>query len=356
MSDKDGGDNMIQKERLEALIRYAKNDNLPIVGNEGDAEQLLKELEGDELQLVYSNDDEIEMIIDKVREYTDDEKIKNYLCSVNIFNDINMKNMNAFAYYSDDDLHRVVASNEMLRKLERLSGIASTIFLIDYYPQPDLCDVIIQYLVSLVYAYDSGDNEDYESSYLYAQYLMMQADKKYEHFTDYLVYFGREIYEGALAFIIGHEIGHHYLGHIEELVRQNGNVSDSEIKRNEYSADEFGTFFVFQYVAACLSEENCFGFISEDVFRRCDYRLFGMLVLINMLGWMNENAESSTHPSAQTRVSCCIDVMRNHGISEKMISALEDMVACLSKTIEDIREIMRRAALSNLNAIKPDVR
>ena len=46
-----------------------------------------------------------------------DEKIKNYLCSVNIFNDINMNNMNAFAYYSDDDLHRVVASNEMIRKL-----------------------------------------------------------------------------------------------------------------------------------------------------------------------------------------------------------------------------------------------
>lgn len=178
-----------------------------------------------------------------------------------------VENLGMWAIASKDSTHKVIAGRAFLRRLEQISNIVSIIFLYEYYPYPKLFHVNLQYLVSMVYAFDMGIDEDYEHSYHHAQYLMFEADKFYPNFTDHLAYFSCEIYEVAVAFAVDHEIGHHYLEHIEDLVKRRGLVSSSEKKSNEVSADIYAVYFAIEYANSCLSENNSVKCISDDIYK-----------------------------------------------------------------------------------------
>ncbi len=339
---------MVQKEKLERLIAYAKNNNLPLGASEERLTALLNSLENDEQNLQYSNDTEIDMIISKVCVYTNNENLRSFLRTIKAENltliDIVLRGfqserIQAWAYPSNDDSHGVIATRLLLKKLEQLSNVASTIFLRDYFRLENTCTAVSQFLVSTVYAYDHDSDEDFDETYAYAQGLLTEADQNQAHFTDYLVYFAREVYESAVAFIVGHEIGHHFLGHVGNLLKQD--ISDYNNNHiEEFSADDFGVYFTVKYMQACLFEGNRFTWLQEDVFKRIDYRLFGILVSNHLIECITHNAESSTHPSASRRLARNFEMLGKCGIStvnNVLLLRKQELIA----TLEDVRDMMK---------------
>lgn len=355
--------NMVQSERLEKIIGFATKQGLSLGVDEQTIQDVLNKLKQNEQLAVYSNDAEIEMIVDKVCKHTDNKDLKDFMSQIIIQNEFTDNPWAVYAKYSSDERHRIVASRIFLKKLEELSNIAATIFVIDYYPQPDLCDVIMQYLTTMVFAFDSnvdsthtGIDEDYDESYWHVQYLLAETEKKYGYFSDYLIFFAREIYESALSFAIGHEIGHHYLGHIDYLVKRKGIVSDNERKKNEFLADDFGTMFAVEYSKACVMEENPFDFLENKVYKKYDFRLFGIMVLFLLIEIITHNADSSSHPCASTRRKRSIEIMKRLGVEDEMIDSLENLTQCLIKTLEDTRTLIKKKTDKKdyYNAFKED--
>lgn len=76
-----------------------------------------------------------------------------------------------------------------------------------------------------------------------------------EKFSDNYVAYSREIYEMALAFLIGHEIGHHHYGHTDWNAK---NEDDPKLK--ELKADLFGIEFAMTYLKNSYpSDEKRYG-------------------------------------------------------------------------------------------------
>ena len=92
---------------------------------------------------------------------------------------------------------------------------------------------------------------DETKEYNEIQYDMAQYEKSGNNFTDVYITYSREINEIALATLIGHEIGHHYLGHTDS---DNENSENAKIK--ELKADEFGIEFAFRYLESAYSNDT----------------------------------------------------------------------------------------------------
>ena len=153
-----------------------------------------------------------------------------------------------------------------------------------------------------------------------------------------MIYLGREIYEGAVAFLIGREIGHHYLGHIEELFQKK---YVSKIKKEELDADEFGTIFAMEYVKAFIARENPFDFITDDVYRKSDYRLLGILIVFQLICWLTGNKVAPIHPAAKTRFDRCLKIMEYNGVG-MVNNTLQYELSILVHTMLDTRFVISR--------------
>ena len=342
----------VQREKLEQLIAYAKEYDLPLGASEEEINKLLHDLEND--QLKRSNDTEIDLVIDTVYNYTDNLKLLSLLDEVMAKNFASTE-LNAFAFLSETGMPEVVATRLFLKKLEQLSNVAATVFLQDYFKLP--YEAIIQFLISTVYALDHNYDEDFEETYAYAQGLLQEYDEQHPeaHLSDHLVYFGREIYESALAFIIGHEIGHHYHNHVGRLLKEEklntlntesnteslGNTDSAVISNwdHEFLADDFGIYFTVNYVKACLSRGNDFPFLKDSIFHRCDYRFFGIMVAYQLMIQITRNAKSSTHPAASDRLARSLEMLTKCGFSD--IECLIAEYQCLINTLKDARTIIK---------------
>ena len=323
----------VQREKLEQLIAYAKEYDLPLGASEEEINKLLLDLEND--QLKRSNDSEIDLVIDTVYNYTDNLKLLSLLDEVKAKNSAKEKiKLNAFAHFTPSGIPEVVAARLFLKKLEQLSNVAATVFLQEYFNLSSLFTAITQFLISTVHAYDHDYDEDFEEPYAYAQGLLKEYDEQHpeERFSDHLIYFGREIYEGAIAFVVGHEIGHHYCGSVGRLLKEEklntlnaesntgslGNIGSAVISNwgHEFLADDFGIYFTVNYVKACLSRGNDFPFLKDSIFHRCDYRFFGIMVAYQLMIQLTKNAESSTHPAASDRLARSLEMLTKCGVSD----------------------------------------
>ena len=128
---------MVQKEKLEKLISYARANNFQLVASEEELNSLFAVLERDEKTLKYSNDDEIDMIVVMVCAHINDTDLRDFLETVNIQN-LSRDYLNARALLSSDEFHRVETTEAFLRKIQRLSDIASTIFIQNCFLYPQL--------------------------------------------------------------------------------------------------------------------------------------------------------------------------------------------------------------------------
>ena len=159
-------------------------------------------------KLVYSND----MVLDKVRKHTQDSDIRNFIDSVKIGNIQDFIFGSAYQKCSDNS-HYSELGLYFLQTIQYVSDIAASLFINEEIKiNPFHSHVLLKMNLALVEAIDNKEDVFYIPRYGYAQYWMKFVD---DNFTDLLVYYGREIYEMAVAFILSHELGHHFWGHTE---------------------------------------------------------------------------------------------------------------------------------------------
>ena len=330
---------MIQLNEIYDLINYAKKNNLPLAVPEEELQNLIERLKKDSKNLKYSNDDFIDMVIDKVQRNTKNSALSEFLKTVNIKN-IPLGRMNACAYYSAGEKHEVKADCKFLRSFQQLSDIAGVILIYDICREKTdelLCNFYLQYLAALVYAFDNKLNENYEPSYQYAEYLLSKVDEKRKNFSDCMMYFSREVFESALAFIVGHEIGHHYNGDIEQLIIRN--FSPDEYKTREYAADDFGVIFALEYMNASISDGNAFNYINEEIFARKDYRILGILLVFQCFIYLFGNSGGDKHPRTDERLRNVIDKLQKSGVNG-LAEAVNELKS-LQKLIDDTRKLLK---------------
>ena len=170
----------------------------------------------------------------------------------------------------------------------------------------------------------------YIPEYGYAQYWMKFVDDNFDkNFTDLLVYYGREIYEMAVAFIFGHELGHHFLGHTET-----DNISNRDNSWDkEYEADQFGIKFALEYMRASIEEDYVLPNKYKHIHKNVDYRIFGIVIAL--------------HPSLQSRAHRILKDIENRfdkrtveniRKKEKDIDSLIASARELNKCIDEMQE------------------
>lgn len=215
--------------------------------------KLIEDLENDSVN--YSNDMVIDMIIDYVIAITKEEKLLEILKNIKVGN-IDDENIIGTSYpkYYDGSYYI-----EIGRKMERQIRLLSDVFAVLYMFNEKLSciEYSILYKLLMVNLQRFNNDEEYTEDYNEVQSYMISYDNLLQSdFTDKYVAYAREIHEMAIAFFIGHEIGHHYYGHTEKQVDKI--QEDSRIK--EIKADSYGMEFAFEYLkSAYPCDEERYG-------------------------------------------------------------------------------------------------
>lgn len=232
----------IQLAEFEEWYRYHKEGKAISGISEIELQKLLNDLDNDIVQ--HSNDMVIEMIIDKVKMDTGNLLNKEILDNMQIAYITDDKSIIASAYpkYSDGSLYVEIGS-----KIEERIFLLSDIFAVQFLENEPLSEREYFLLDGLQksnlerYMINSKITENYNS--IQISMLIHEKLEGSQKFSDNYVAYSREIYEMALAFLIGHEIGHHYLGHTNSSIK---NEDDPKLK--EVNADLFGIDFAMTYL------------------------------------------------------------------------------------------------------------
>lgn len=335
----------IQREDFEMFLKKVHDGEAIILSSPDEVAQLQSDLEMD--KLVYSNDMIVDMIIDKVRKHTKDIALRSLIDSVKVCNLQDFIAGRAYQKCSDES-HYSELGQYFLLTIQHVSDIAAGLFISDEIKlEPIHCYALLRGNCALVEAIDNKENVVYIPEYGYAQYLMKIIDDNLDkHFTDLLIYYGREICEMAIAFILGHELGHHYYSHIEV----NKNADRNSCWAKEYEADHFGIKFALEYMQASIEEvDYVLPIECKHIHNDIDYRVLGIIVAFISSRIFDKRAieESELHPSLQSRedkimeqVAQCFDekIIESVRRKEKEIDGLIINLRELNEILVEVQE------------------
>ena len=239
----------IQREEVDEIRRLYEKKSMILGIEQEEFEKLLNDLDTDDI--THSNDMVTEMIISSVKEHTNDGKLKKILENINIAV-ISDKSLIGTAYpkYIDHSYY-IEFGNNIYEKTMLLSDIFSVLFM--YYEHSDSTE--IKLLDLLLEANIQRFNSNVQSNDLFniVQMRMLLFDKLKGNsdFTDHYVSYSREIYEMAIATLIGHEVGHHYFGHTDENIED-----DPDPKNREFKSDCYGVDFAINYLQCNYKNSN----------------------------------------------------------------------------------------------------
>lgn len=309
----------IQRDEIYEFYKLC-NEGRAISGiSDKEFEKILKELDNDDIK--YSNDMIIDMIIKDVSEYTNDIKLKEILEDINIAN-ISDDTITGRAYpmYYDGSYYI-----ELGRKIDDKVMILADIFAILFMYNENIDEIESLLLEELLEANIERFRNDEKSSDKFntvqIKLLIFENLKGNGDFTDKYVAYSREIYEMAIAAIIGHEVGHHYFGHTSENIRNN---EDAKIK--EFNADCYGINFAIDYLqSAYANDKNSYGI----------HQFCGVYLPLIVSSYFCDNIfeDGERHPSI---------LKRFYNLKEKMkkridISSHEEVIKYICKLVEIIK-------------------
>lgn len=239
----------VQREEIKKLADMYKAYKAILGLSEDEMNSLCLDLEQD--KVLYSNDMVIDMIITFVLEKCDGDRLLEILQHIKIAHVDEHKNIIGRAYpkYSDG-LYYIEIGEDIDKQVRILSDLFAILFMLDENLQEVEREVFYDLLKINRCRYKTYTEvtDDFNS----IQIEMMICDRLYkDDFTDRYVAYSREINEMALAFLVGHEIGHHYLGHTN--IRPH---SEKERKISELKADYFALDFAIQYLKSAYYVEN----------------------------------------------------------------------------------------------------
>ena len=238
----------IQREEMNKFIKLCHEGKAILGIPEEEQIELIRNLEKDTVN--YSNDMVIDMIINDVIKATEEEKLLRILKNTIIANidEDNIIGKSYPKYY--DGSYYIEIGRKMERQIRILSDIFAVFFMLNenvtFIENLLLCELLNVNLQRFHL------DTDYTETYNEVQIHMMYCDKLLESdFTNKYVAYSREINEMALAFLVGHEVGHHYLGHTDK-----DNMSQENDKLKEIKADEYGMRFAFEYLKSAYSNDK----------------------------------------------------------------------------------------------------
>jgi hypothetical protein len=237
---------------MEEFSRLCKEGKAISGIREEELDSLVQDLADDKLD--YSNDTVIDMIIKDVLKNPTDEKLATILQNTKIGN-IDNNGIVGIAYPKYiDDTYYIEIGEETERRIRLLSDVFAVLFMFN----EKLCDTEYAILWNLLVAtknrYDV--NEEFTDDFSMVQIYMIRYDKLYKNnFTDKYVAYSRKIHEMAMAFLVGHEIGHHYYG--DTVIKPEPGLKS---QMAELMADSFAIEFAFKYMGnAYPNDENLYG-------------------------------------------------------------------------------------------------
>lgn len=242
----------IQWEQMEEFSKLCEEGKAISGISEEEFYSLLQDLAND--KLTYSNDSVIDMIIKFVLEGTSEEKLINILRNLKIAN-VDKEGIVGTAYpkYIDGSYYIEIGS-DIEKRVRLLSDMFAVLFMFNEH----LEDLEYRVLCSLAEVTQNRycANEEFTDDFNNVQIYMILCDGLYkDDFTDRYIAYAREIHEMAMAFLIGHEIGHHY--YENTTVKPNPGM---ESKVAELKADAFALDFSFKYLRnAYANDENFYG-------------------------------------------------------------------------------------------------
>lgn len=239
----------VQREQIKKFANMFKEGKAILGLSEDEMKTLCLDLEQD--KVLYSNDMVIDMIITFVMESCDDDKLLKILQHIKIAHVDKDKGIIGRAYprYSDGSYY-VEIGEDIDTQVRLLSDLFAILFMFNENIQEVERGVLEDLLEINRCRYKT--HTELTDDFNYIQIEMMICDCLYEDdFTDKYIAYSREINEVALAFLIGHEIGHHYYGHTDTQLQ-----SENKRKISELKADSFALDFTFRYLKKAYSDEN----------------------------------------------------------------------------------------------------
>lgn len=238
----------VQRERMAELISYYQQGNAILLSSTEELTDLQDALEQDKLN--FSNDMVIDMIIEYVQQQRDDNDFGQILQKLKIASiDDHCSPGLAYPKYSDDSYY-IEISQDISKRMRLLGDLLAVLFMLEESLQSDEEQALSVLLQASRQRYLEG--EEFPPAYNIAQLLMAKCDQQYgDNFTDRYVAYAREIYEMAMAFLIGHEIGHHFYGHTVQKPALGEKSQIAELK-----ADGFALDFAFCYLKSAYFNEN----------------------------------------------------------------------------------------------------
>lgn len=346
-----------QLQQLEDLLYEIEDDGFTVGIPQEEIDKLLESLRIDEKALLYSNDSIVDMIVKDIIEFAAENDIyRRFLTKVDVESQFGNRSM-ASTSGLENGKFKISAGEEFFTAIQTVSDIAGMLPLFEEFPdsQWKCYDFYIQFSIALTKLLDNSlmkltDNKNY----VYSNQLLKDIDEKiYPNFCDYLLYYGREICEVAMASLIGHEIGHNYLGHLSgkaqghlnlECLHELDNENYSWIM--EYNADAFGIDFAIRYIVSSLKKGNNFEFpLKDNVFYAIDYRLLGLpILLLASENYNKKGAEGdASHPPLVKREELLWKVLKERGFDDNCISKIKCWTQCVRKTIEDSRYLIKES-------------
>lgn len=285
-------------DRIEqSHIQYSEMENLINLCNEGKAfsgltkdeeENLIEQLKNDDLK--YSNDMCIDMILEYVCKSTKDNKLRDTIKNVKIGSiDSNIVGR-SYPQYSDGTYY-IEVSQEVHKNFCFLADVVATIFMLDEKTSDIERQILMELLELNIQRYEN--KSDFVAGYNEIQLKMMRCDNELNpNFSNKYISYSREMIETALACFVGHEVGHHYLGHTisNDLKEQ----PEENMFLKEYKADIFGILFALSYLeSAYPNEENRYGI----------HQFLGIYIpfLITIHISKDKEIETGNHPLAYDR-------------------------------------------------------
>lgn len=242
----------IQYEQMEEFFQLYKEGKAISGICEEELDSIIQDLANDKLD--YSNDTVIDMIIKFVLDNTSDEKLATILENTKIAN-VDYEEIVGTAYpkYMDNSYYIEIGEG-IERRVRLLSDVFAVLFMFNEKLNGIEYCVLHNLLDATKKRYEV--NEEFTEDFSNVQIYMIICDKLYkDNFTDNYVAYSREIHEMAMAFLVGHEIGHNYYG--DTIVRPEHGLK-SQIA--ELKADSFAIDFAFRYLRnAYANDEDRYG-------------------------------------------------------------------------------------------------
>ncbi len=345
-----------QLQQLEDLLYEIEDAGFTVGIPQEEIDKLLESLRIDEKALLYSNDSIVDMIVKDIIQFAAENDIyRRFLTKVDVESQFGNRSM-ASTSGLENGKFKISAGEEFFTAIQIVSDIAGILPLLEEFPdsQWQCCDFYIQFIIALTKLLDNPVMKlTGNKNYVYSNQLLKDIDENiYPNFCDYLLYYGREICEVAMASLIGHEIGHNYLGHLSgkaqghlnlECLHEFDNENDSWIM--EYSADVFGIDFAIRYIVSSLKKGNDFGFpLKDNVFNAIDYRLLGLPILLLASENFNKKGAKgdASHPPLVKREELLWKVLKEIGFDDNFIFKIKLWTQCVRKTIEDSRYLIKK--------------